>query len=300
MAVITVDLADSGSVLDTAIFWLDRIRKLVRDAVAGIVSKTGDTPDRFQDVAGKMYGAEHPDKERVDPIGIPVIIIANKYDVFSRSEVEVAKTMSRALRFLAHMNGATLLYTSILQQPLIQNFLVLMNFHAFKTSPSKTVVTDHLKPLYVPVGQDNFQSIGRAPMDSPNVALWRESYIQDWKTVFYATFRPNATSDGVMRSTFNEFDTKYKEAIIDELRAVKDKNLELYRGEYEKKLEEERQKADRLLQAQLERVNPNARTSAPSKPSAAAPSTASAASDYDRPRTTRPGSSANRRTTAVR
>jgi dynein light intermediate chain 2 len=43
---------------------------------------------------------------------IPIIIIANKYDIFVNEEQERRKWMARVLRYFAHKNGATLIYVS--------------------------------------------------------------------------------------------------------------------------------------------------------------------------------------------
>jgi len=40
---------------------------------------------------------------------IPLLIIANKYDIYKDMESVQKKTISQALRFVAHSNGATLL-----------------------------------------------------------------------------------------------------------------------------------------------------------------------------------------------
>ena len=48
------------------------------------------------------------DQELLSPMMIPVAIVGTKYDIFQEFDPEKKKMICKTLRFLAHMNGASL------------------------------------------------------------------------------------------------------------------------------------------------------------------------------------------------
>eukprot|EP00741_Cyanophora_paradoxa_P011177 tig00020554_g10797.t1 len=256
---IVLDLNEPGSVMDTLVFWLQKIRGLVNEAVKKLQDSGQPLPERLNDPVGKLYGAEHADRNAVWPIGVPVVVLANKFDLFAKVDSSKAKTLATAIRFMCHLYGATVLFTSIQQEAQVKAFLVLMNHHVFKTSASKTVVVDPMKPLYVPVGSDTFQAIGvsRPPVSPVELASWRDENTKLWLGEMANAFKPADRQE--QRGNFDPSNAKYREPTVDELRAVKDKQLQLYRTEYDKKITEERAKLDRAMNEQLQKVRAAAR-----------------------------------------
>lgn len=51
---------------------------------------------------------EHPDKDLIKPFPLPLIILGGKYDEFQNFDPEKKKIICKALRFFAHVKGATL------------------------------------------------------------------------------------------------------------------------------------------------------------------------------------------------
>lgn len=62
--------------------------------------------------AWEALGEGHPDKDTLDPIPIPIVIVGTKYDLFQDFEPEQRKVICKTLRFVAHMNGASILFAS--------------------------------------------------------------------------------------------------------------------------------------------------------------------------------------------
>ena len=58
------------------------------------------------------YGPDHPDKDNLDIIPIPITIIGTKYDQFQNFDPEKKKIISKTLRYVAHHHGAHLCVSS--------------------------------------------------------------------------------------------------------------------------------------------------------------------------------------------
>lgn len=74
---------------------------------AGTMGQT-DLEQRLRRAAWARYGTDHPDRDLIDPLPVPLVFLGNKYDVFQNQEPERRKMVCRTLRFLAHTNGASL------------------------------------------------------------------------------------------------------------------------------------------------------------------------------------------------
>lgn len=58
--------------------------------------------------AWHRFGSDHPDRDLLDPLPVPLTILGTKYDQFQDMEPERRKMLCRTLRFVAHTNGASL------------------------------------------------------------------------------------------------------------------------------------------------------------------------------------------------
>lgn len=63
-------------------------------------------------VSAAVTGGEAPALERVDFPGIQVVICATKFDRVRSQPLEKNEAVARALRYIAHANGAHLLYSA--------------------------------------------------------------------------------------------------------------------------------------------------------------------------------------------
>ena len=87
-------------------------------AVLGEV-KTGQPglEQQLRKKAWARFGRDHPDRDLLDPLPVPLVILGSKFDVFQNMDPEQRKMVARTLRFIAHTNGASL-YVSHLRQKL--------------------------------------------------------------------------------------------------------------------------------------------------------------------------------------
>jgi len=107
--VIVADLSTPEEVVRTVRYWLDAVRARV-DACMRELRKTdvGQAAVRALEEAGVAAS------EDVRPIGIPVTIAGNKWDLFesqSQSSTENLQVMAKTLRYIAFANGTSLVYT---------------------------------------------------------------------------------------------------------------------------------------------------------------------------------------------
>jgi dynein light intermediate chain 2 len=86
----------------------------VQEESLRVKSKMGDESavKKLRAEAVSRYGPSHPDRDEVTPIALPIMILGNKYEVFREEDTVKRKGIIQAIRYIAHMYGATLLFTS--------------------------------------------------------------------------------------------------------------------------------------------------------------------------------------------
>ncbi|KAI6200247.1 Cytoplasmic dynein 2 light intermediate chain 1 [Aphelenchoides besseyi] len=93
-------------------------------------------------------------------IGVPIAIVGSHYDEFQNFDTEKKRNITKLLRFLAHINGASLMMYSIYQEPLVARGKALLNQFGFDATPTKTAATDIHKPICIPAFSDTLEDIG--------------------------------------------------------------------------------------------------------------------------------------------
>ena len=76
------------------------------------------------------YGSDHPDKDVVDLIPIPITIIGSKYDEFQNFDPEKKKIISKTLRYVAHYHGAHLCVSLISSGRSLICCIIIDAFHS--------------------------------------------------------------------------------------------------------------------------------------------------------------------------
>ena len=105
--------------------------------------------------------AEHEDRGKVQLALVPIVILATKFDVFANKFESVQKkSVCLALRYIAHMNGADLVFSSVREKAPSQLYRALLSHHVFEGGPLGKVEKNQNAAVHVPAGQDSFGSIG--------------------------------------------------------------------------------------------------------------------------------------------
>jgi len=204
-AVICVDLSTPREAVPTLEYWLDAIRAAVGKTFEKLTKRGSRLPDQLRNRHRKQFHScaiqtqsgetpgtrdahasrrhqlqEHCDLTngslRPDAFsGVQIIVACTKSDAHRKEDAEPRRVLSRALRRLAHVNGASLFYVGDLNartaaredsQTQFQKLRAFVNHCVFigadKAFPKKIVPEfDHLKDVVVLAGQDSASAVGQ-------------------------------------------------------------------------------------------------------------------------------------------
>ena len=279
---VVLDLERPNNVVYTCARWLRVLRAHVSKTLDELrkanMSKTADglveqAKVRFGEKKSDKKGekpSEHPDRRTVDPSPVPILVVANKFDVLGKEGSELGKdrvatkALCQVLRFLAHQNGATLVFTSAKDAQLTKQFRNLLSYALFhKVDKSAKVEKNADKPIYVPPGGDTFDEIVNAgPVDLTGLNRRGESVSEDVADQLVdavAKYFGKPDADIVVRRADRdgEFVAEEKkdndaddfaEPIIDEIYKAKMEALEKYRKKQqlkEREIELEKKRRDK-------------------------------------------------------
>ncbi|KAG3003911.1 hypothetical protein PC121_g11568 [Phytophthora cactorum] len=244
--VIVVDLSAPGDVVPALVKWLTTLYTAVLEVLKAKEKNPIDklAVDALKHEAIARYGNGHPDKDVVTPLPLPVLVVGNKYETFRDEDSIKRKGVTQAVRYLSHMYGASVLFTSMKDKNLVAQFRSVMKGFAFRAmarGASKEV--DPAKALFVPAGADLFEDIG-----VPKSAAWRqdrfgkdqhEEKARQWVKIASEYYPPSAsaTEDLLAQKELSEQDDKdgeessnqFPEPNIDRARQQKREELRRYR-----------------------------------------------------------------------
>ena len=248
MAIIVVDCANPGTAWASATYWLKRLDSRVTEIFEKMRAKGSGTPDKLMTRARRRLGGEdHPDLEKLRLLGIPVVIVASRLDKMVSDTVKT-KVFVRTMRFLAHMYGASIVFTSR-QEREANKMRALLNHMIFDTPfDLKTMNTDSDKGgVVVAAGHDLFSDIGDpAPTSAPNFTPSGDAALDRWKAPFDEAFPPRAVEasreDDEFKAKLYDSEKGFGEVAVDQMRKLKDSELDQYRRAASKKASESRNK----------------------------------------------------------
>jgi dynein light intermediate chain 2 len=89
-----------------------------------------------------------------------VVIVGCKFDQFEKYETENRRWLSKAIRYLAHINNASLAFcSSSKNSPVGAQLRAFMHEVMFEEKPKIVSQRDHLKAIYVYRNQDTLNHI---------------------------------------------------------------------------------------------------------------------------------------------
>lgn len=243
VAAIVVDLSKPENLVSDLCEWIGIVRARVDECVASLRQTNLATANALSESASLRIPADHADARIVDPLAIPLLIIANKYDIYKDMESVQKKTICQALRFIAHSNGATLLTVGARDKASQNNLRMQLTQLLFRTSSSKKVeLTNHDKPMVVPAGSDSYENIfkslpkGTDTTDFIGARSVNSEANVTWERVMEDMFGPKRPTDEADGEEKKE-DDAFVEPAVDEMRAQRDAALAQYKKEAERKLQ---------------------------------------------------------------
>ncbi|CBZ29723.1 putative dynein light intermediate chain [Leishmania mexicana MHOM/GT/2001/U1103] len=237
VAAVVVDASEEGLPVawETATYWLRRLDQRVSDISQRMKAKGSTTPAKILTRAQKAIGLDHPDLKRMRLSGVPTVLVINKIDAF-RGHTQQLKFLCRSMRYLAHLYGAHVVFTS--EQESVR-WRALMNFTLFQApfDPKYLQTDPERSAVLLTVDRDSFLDIG-----DPNVsrlgggASTGDAELDRWKAPFDEAFPPKKLNeedrvmdDPFIRRLYDTAEGGFGDPVIDALRKQKDEELEQYR-----------------------------------------------------------------------
>lgn len=254
LAVIVVDCADPSSAWVNATFWMKKIDSRAQELFQKMRAKGSQTPDKLLTRAKKRFGEGHPDISRIRTSGIPTVLVCNRLDKYTLDTGKL-KQFARSMRFLAHMYGASLIFTSDHEREATK-LRALLNHLIFQSAYDQkyTLFDSDKGGILIPAGSDSFRDIGDpVPCNMANFKPTGDAELDRWKAPFDETFPPSkaqedkkgAASDKEFLEQLYNVTSGYGEPLIDAMRKQKDAELEQYRKAAAAKKAEKGTKAEK-------------------------------------------------------
>ncbi|KAL4237941.1 Cytoplasmic dynein 2 light intermediate chain 1 [Mactra antiquata] len=238
---IVVDLSNPCEIWFTLETLLAASRARIETVIADIRHTDSSIRETIKTRMWERLGEDLPDKAMIDPFPVPLFIVGSKYDLFQEFDSEKRKVICKTLRFIAHINGASLHFFSTKHEQLVNRVRSVISSHLFGTAASKTLQTEYNKPLMVPAGLDSLASIGNVPLSDKDVGrVNAKKPIDLWKHCFTSYF-PQTATDNPAKVDDPAKDPKYAESAVDTVRAQKDEELERYRRQSDRRAQKKSQ-----------------------------------------------------------
>ncbi|EPY23978.1 dynein light intermediate chain 2, cytosolic [Strigomonas culicis] len=258
----TVAVHPAVAAWDTAVYWLQRTDARAHELFERMRAKGSKTPEKLQQRALRQVGgADHPDVKRMRLSGVPTVLVVNKMDLFHDNTTK-AKQLAKCFRYLAHVFGAHLVFTSDADS---LKFKLLMHHVLFQSPLDAKLLNEDCErdTVLLTADRDTFVDIGE-PTGGGKLGGGGSSYasgdvdLDRWRAYLEGCFPPpteeerqallnanaNATSAsagtaaGANAAVINKAflpqlyvqgEGGYGEPVIDALRRQKDEELEQYR-----------------------------------------------------------------------
>ncbi|KRX04075.1 P-loop containing nucleoside triphosphate hydrolase [Pseudocohnilembus persalinus] len=213
-AIIVVDLSKPVKIIESLQFWFDEIRKNVNQYL--------EKMDDQQKVSDYKYSLiqqfqEHSDRTRIDPLPLQTIVVGQKWDVFEKFDAEKRKWVTRLLRYMCHLNGASLVFSSYNQNAAAQvrgavNGLFFEDKQFFRE--------DHLKQVQISFPLDQVTKIGLPGQGGSN-----QQNIESFRKIISEQFSQMEQEEQKKKDIFTLYD-KFSEQKIDALKGEKDQEMQ--------------------------------------------------------------------------
>ena len=108
VVVVVVDTSSPNNVVLSLTRWLKLMRNRVDEALANLEKVSPERARKLQEQTELSVPTSHPDYGLIKLFPVPLLIVANKFDVLKDEDSGGRKSLHQALRFIAHANGAHL------------------------------------------------------------------------------------------------------------------------------------------------------------------------------------------------
>ncbi|CAF1196691.1 unnamed protein product [Adineta steineri] len=224
--VLVLDLSKEQELWYTYETLYDAIAKRVKHCINEAAKQNPNIKDKLKESIVQRIGKAN--KNDVEPLRIPLLIVGSKYDEFQKLEPEAKKTIIKTLRFLAFYHGATLLSYSEKQESVYLKSAI--HHLLFDTNlPEKQPQIDYQKPLYIKSGSDTLEQVGPPPIPEYELGdLKEQTPLAVWRAAYCKRFPQEVEKrDPSLMQDYGR-DPQYADASIDAMREQKIAELQRY------------------------------------------------------------------------
>lgn len=116
---------------------------------------------------------------------LPILIVGTKYDVFANTyESKQKKILCDALRYIAHVNGCDLVFSSVREQQPMKVFNNHLLNVIFEVNAQGNMDINSNNPITVPSGSDRLSKINEPDGSGRSKASLQELYQQSIENTF--------------------------------------------------------------------------------------------------------------------
>jgi dynein light intermediate chain 2 len=163
---------------------------------------------------------DNPDINTLEILPCNVVIVGGKYDEFENLDSDVRRHVVKFLRSISHTIGSSLVFYSSKVPSLAKTVRDLMSNLAFGSpqNPIRAQKTDFNEPIMISALSDTWEKIGVMPSNSERIGIQFSTQIQQNREKSDS----NKSSELLVNPAT---DVNFREAVIDDLRAMKDDEL---------------------------------------------------------------------------
>lgn len=234
---ITLDTSEPHLLISSLEKWLPKLRDQVTVSLQTLARESQSGARRVEALqqARMVPWEEHPDKPYVQPFPVPLVFFGTKCDaLLSDVDPEKRKGLCRILRYFAHVNGASLVFSSVKDKSAMNAVRSVLRQLLFGVVAKKETLEqlDPSKPLCVVAGKDSLQAIGVPHgREGAGEPAWRELAGQ-----LFPDTNPSAAKGGKRSETeqVGEELLRFGEQTIDGMVEQRIEELQQYRRQVER------------------------------------------------------------------
>lgn len=230
---VTLDLSEPHNVLPSLEKWLTLLQTQVNKSLEVLAQESAGGLKRVELLQRSRLEpySEHPDRAVVRPFPSHLVIFGAKWDSLATDvDPEKRKALCRAVRHFAHINGASLIFTSLKDKGSLNAMRGVLRQLLFGVAGKVAEQLDPSKPIAVMAGKDSLANIGTPPSGQATERAWRDlmaSYFPDPQP---AQRGPKKTEAELVSDEL----LKYPENGIDGMVEQRTEELQQYRRQVER------------------------------------------------------------------
>ena len=203
---IVVDLSRPGDALEFLIKWMQIAKDRVAECMRKMKQEAAKVADGVMLRAKRRLG-KNADLSRVNVCAMPIIVVGTKEDMLlGRHDPAKRKELGRALRYVAHANGASFVTLNHKDSRQLDCFRAILNHYLFQTARPKFPKPNLDRPMAVMAGTDSYELIGlpagadkREMHGSTNTDPMERGKVQHWRNAVGMHFPSTGAAEEAFR-----------------------------------------------------------------------------------------------------